>query len=318
MGHLSILYSFFLFTLARCNGYVPKIATVANFEPENIEDPRMATISNTYVRWIEDVGGQIVPILPWYSQDKVNEILSKTNGVLWLGGSRDLNFKGNFEILNKWIFDKIIEYNNNGTYYPLFAICQGFEMLHSFVGNSTAVLSNFNSFGYMLPIEIDMEKHKADSIFKFLSDEDFKYLKETNSTVHLHHLGIDPAIYEKFDSLNKFLNILAIGKDLKNQTFAAIVSAKNYPFYGVQFHPEKIKYDRTIIQWVNTTSNNIAPNDNLGIFFIDECRRNPNKIEISDNDKYYVINTYESLPNKISGDEFLYLFSKNDTYFSDI
>ena len=49
---------------------MPKIdIAIANYQPENIEDPGMAAFSNTYVRSIEDIGRQIVPILLWDSSE---------------------------------------------------------------------------------------------------------------------------------------------------------------------------------------------------------------------------------------------------------
>lgn len=311
MKPFRILCCFLILTLARPNAYVPKIAIVANFDPENSEDPEKAFISASYVRWIEDVGGQVLPILPWYSQEKVNEILSKTNGVLWLGGSRDLNLTGKFEVLNRYVLDRLIEYNENGTHYPLFVICQGLEMLHSIIANTTAVLTNYDAYDYMLPIDIDKEKIKKEPMFNLFSDEDLEFLTKTNSTIHLHHLGSDPTVYQKYETLNNFLEIVATGRDIKNQTFIAIVKGKNYPIYGFQFHSEKVKYDRSIREWANPSINHIRLNDNFGLFFIDECRKNPHKIDFNDEDKNNVLNTLETLPTNTEENVFLFHYFKH-------
>jgi len=297
------------------NGFVPKIAVVSAYEPENIEFPDLAKISNTYVRWIEDVGGEVVPILPWYTNDQITDLLSKTNGVLWLGGTRNLTLSGSFEALNSFILSKVIEFNNNGTYYPLIGLCQGFELLHVLIANTTEVLSKFDSYNYMLSLEVDKEKAKNDNIYQFFSDEDLNFLTNENSTVHMHYLGTELDTYEKYPSLKYFLEILSTGKDINNKTFVAIIKSKNFPIYGLQFHPEKVKYDRAIKSWSKSTERHIRVNDNFGLFFIEECRKNSNRMSLEDEKNFGVIKSFEQLPSETEYNVFLYIFNKNHSIF---
>ena len=55
--------------------------------------------------------------------------------------------------------------------------------------------------------------------------------------------------------------ILSTGLDKKQQEFVAAVEHTFYPFYGVQFHPERI---------------NGKISDHISIFFLNECRKNRN------------------------------------------
>ncbi len=315
MRLLNIYCLLLVFYSISTNGFIPKIAVVSAFEPENSESPDSAKISNTYVRWIEDVGGEVVPILPWHTNDQITDLLSKTNGVLWLGGTRNLTLTGSFETLNSFILSKVIEFNNNGTYYPLLGICQGFELLHVLIADTTEVLSNFDSYNYMLPLEFDMEKAKNTAIYQFFSDEDLKFLRNDNSTIHMHYLGTELNAYEKYPELKYFFEILSTGKDINNKTFAAIVKAKNFPIYGLQFHPEKVKYDRDIKSWANSNERHIRVNDNFGLFFIEECRKNSNRMNLEDEENLGVINSFEQLPTKTGENVYLYIFNKNYTIF---
>jgi len=41
------------------------------------------------------------------------------------------------------------------------------------------------------------------------------------------------------NKLREFFDILTINSDKSGKTFVSAIEAKDFPFYGVQFHPEK-------------------------------------------------------------------------------
>jgi len=43
--------------------------------------------------------------------------------------------------------------------------------------------------------------------------------------------------------LKEFFEILSISLDHNNKEFISAIEAKEYPFYGIQFHPEKNAYE---------------------------------------------------------------------------
>ena len=45
------------------------------------------------------------------------------------------------------------------------------------------------------------------------------------------------------DGLLKDVNVLATNKDLDGMEYATLIEHKKYPFYGSQFHPEKIGFE---------------------------------------------------------------------------
>lgn len=52
--------------------------------------------------------------------------------------------------------------------------------------------------------------------------------------------------YETYKNTPELYNewrVVAIAKDMKGIEFLAIAEHKKYPFYGVQFHPEKNAFD---------------------------------------------------------------------------
>lgn len=45
--------------------------------------------------------------------------------------------------------------------------------------------------------------------------------------------------YLENEKVRSFFDILTINNDKNGRSFVSSIEAKNYPFYGVQFHPEK-------------------------------------------------------------------------------
>jgi gamma-glutamyl hydrolase len=64
-------------------------------------------------------------------------------------------------------------------------------------------------------------------------------LAEKNLTYNHHHTGVTPDKYESDVGLKAMFKPTSLSYDNKGQVFVASMEAYNYPFYGVQFHPEK-------------------------------------------------------------------------------
>lgn len=56
----------------------------------------------------------------------------------------------------------------------------------------------------------------------------------------MHSYGISPERFQSDAGLNAFWNVLSVNKDKYGETFVSAMEAKNYPFFGLQFHPEKL------------------------------------------------------------------------------
>merc|ERR1712232_143116 len=73
---------------------------------------------------------------------------------------------------------------------------------------------------------------------------DLMKARETeNLTENSHHNGIKPSDYAKHSAVEDFFNILSTNFDTKGQEFVSSVEAKEYPFTGTQWHPEKNAYE---------------------------------------------------------------------------
>lgn len=79
---------------------------------------------------------------------------------------------------------------------------------------------------------------------------------------------------ENFTSMNldNFWNPITTNKDTYNLTFISMIEAKDYPFVGLQFHPEKNAYE-----WEQNDPHSWSAIYSARFFydsFVNECRRN--------------------------------------------
>ncbi|KAH9779223.1 gamma-glutamyl hydrolase 2 [Citrus sinensis] len=83
-------------------------------------------IAASYVKFVESAGARVIPLIYNEPEEILFEKLKLVNGVLLTGGWAKKGLY--FQIVEK-IFKKILEKNDAGEYFPLYAICLGFELI---------------------------------------------------------------------------------------------------------------------------------------------------------------------------------------------
>jgi gamma-glutamyl hydrolase len=89
-----------------------------------------------------------------------------------------------------------------------------------------------------------------------------------------------------------------------------------FPFYGVQFHPEKNPYEWVPNKNITHTPNAILTSQYYAQFFVNECRKSPNRFYSVDEINNHVIYNFQPTFTGVKGSAFnqCYLFEKNAAY----
>ena len=257
-------------------------------------------LAQSYVKWIEMCGGRVVPIQYDLEAPVLLSLLSQCNGFLMTGGQVDNHMISreyhDFMTAVKTSFNYIRGENLRGNYYPIFAICLGFQILGmlSKDPNMTSITQRYeNHTGISYTYA---RNYTARNIFqkgnfrlsKIFTKKEKEWQAKNPSVVENHGLGFFPHTdYMKTYKKQWDIVSLAPEKHPKKRKYINMFEFKHYPFYGTQFHPEK-----AIFEWRGKGISheyrvrNISTK--LGDFFIDECRKNKNKLL----NKSYLIYNY--------------------------
>ena len=210
---------------------------------DNYLNKKASFISETYINWLKNVKLKIIPININSSNKKIKEILQNVDGLLLTGGGINLfKFKNGKKKKSKYlkkvefIINKVKEINDKERTFPIWATCLGFEAL--LINESKNTLKRHkvdDDVKNVYPIHI--KSFNTESMQFFTEDE-----IETMENKRIFYFNHKFGFFTKEILHNKFLNGVKIVADtkLKGNSVVVWIEFKNYPFFGSQFHPEKI------------------------------------------------------------------------------
>lgn len=232
-------------------------------------------IAASYVKFLEMAGAQVIPILPSYSDKKILRLMKSINGMLFPGGSAPLFPKDSgYARVTELVFKAAKHLNNEGVYFPIMGICLGFETLHALASHGKeGIISSFDAEN--MPVPLNLTKHAFESrLFENLSKQLMQALMFEEVTLNMHQKGISPDIYRKDKDLMNTYRVLSTNLDFKGKEFVSTVEGVEYPFYGLQWHPEKNIFEWTRKEKISHWSNAIQISQQIANFFVDEARKN--------------------------------------------
>jgi gamma-glutamyl hydrolase len=156
------------------------------------------------------------------------------NALFLPGGGSDLNDS------IRYLIQKAIDSNKNGNYFPVWGTCLGFEHLIEFVGGPDALSSDFDAYNLSLPL-LNVQN---DGMYNdpFVN----RAVKTRNVTMNNHHVGITPKNFKRNVNLTNVWKVTSKNYDRKYKPFVSTIEPLDpdaFPFYGVQYHPEKNAFE---------------------------------------------------------------------------
>ncbi|EFC38836.1 predicted protein [Naegleria gruberi] len=249
-------------------------------------------LAASYVKWIESGGARVVPIPYDLPQEKLNLLFNSLNGIVFPGGGTSLRYSEYYYTL-KFFFDKAIEANNRGDYFPIWGTCLGFEALNVLAADNPDVLHfGFDSENLSLNLHF-VNDYKNSRIFGKAPLSVMQILAEQNVTMNNHMAGITPETFMKNDRLNQFYKMLSVNADRKGQVFVSTIESLKYPIYGTQFHPEKIQFEFNY-EDINHSYDSVLANQYFANFFVNEARKNQHKFSSFEVEQSYSIYNFNA------------------------
>ena len=245
-------------------------------------------IPQSYVKWIEMSGARVVPLQYDLPKPVLSGFLNQLSGVLWIGGGienkkthTEKQFRAFIGTLH-FIYKYIKQQNDIGNVYPLWGTCIGFEIL-ALIGMYASADSLGHDFYHGRNIQRITKK--GPGVLNFTDDTSSlagaftakmrKEMAKKPSTYHVHDLGFDMK-GKTMPKMEKYLDVLAIEHSDKGSVqFMNAFKYKDYPFYGVIFHPEKPPFE-WIPRGIPHNALAVKTSAILSRFFVGICRKNFN------------------------------------------
>ncbi|KAF7822610.1 gamma-glutamyl hydrolase 2-like [Senna tora] len=255
--------------------------------------PNTSYIAASYVKFVESAGARVIPLIYTESQEKLLKKLDLVNGVLFTGGSDNSGSGLYFETVGR-IFKKVLEKNDGGHHFPLYATCLGLELLTMIVSQDNNILEEFSARDQASTLHFTKNANINGTVFQRFPPDLLKKLTTDCLVMQNHHLGISPGRFLDNEKLSSFFEILTTSKDQDDKEYVSTVQSRNYPVTGFQWHPEKNAFE-----WASPriphTEDAIQVTQHAANFLVSEARKSINRPlaqEVLDNLIYNYSPTY--------------------------
>ncbi|XP_044262565.1 gamma-glutamyl hydrolase-like [Tribolium madens] len=245
-------------------------------------DDYTAFIVSSYVKFVESSGARVIPIKLDKNEPYYEHIIGNVSGLLIPGGVSKLETGSFYEAL-KVLYKIIVRKNEAGDYFPILGICLGMEGLVMVANKNVNIRKHCRAENILLDINVTSSKNSK--MFKNIETikNDLKKVAP-----HFHNYCI-----LKEDLSQRNWLVTSENFDEEDNLFVASLEHKKYPFYGLQFHPEKNAFEWKNDLNLNKSPSGIRASRYFGDFFIEECRKNDNVLQ---DNKFLFINRYDQIP----------------------
>lgn len=203
-------------------------------------------IAASYVKAVESSGARVVPIPVRRNETYYRELLQSLNGVVLPGGTPLWPPNNPYYDAATIIYKIALEMNQKGTAFPILAVCLGFVYLVTIANGHHNFLYNCSIGADNLPLQF-VQPYKQTALFKDANEEVYSILSSSDVTVNHHTWCALEKDFVRWSPLKNEWTITSVSTSSAGLTpdleFIATMEHKEYPFFGVQFHPEKIAFE---------------------------------------------------------------------------
>ncbi|XP_074029676.1 gamma-glutamyl hydrolase isoform X1 [Leptinotarsa decemlineata] len=268
-------------------------------------------IAASYVKFLESAGAKVVPVWIGQSDEYYQRVVNYTNGILFPGGGTYFNETGGYGQSAKTIYHLAMKNNDRNIYYPLWGICMGFQVL-IFAQKGIDLRTDCSLKKVALPLDFT-EGYESSDLFSKAPREILRILGTKNVTYNQHQYCLTEEVLNNNGVLTDW-NILSTNRDASNVEFISTMENRKYPFYGVQYHPEKNIFEFKDGVGIPHTIEAVQVSQFFANFFVNKCRKNNNTFpdeQTEMNSLIYNYNPVYTAPRKSSYQQ-IYVFTKDD------
>lgn len=169
----------------------------------------------------------------------------------------------------------------------------GFQFLSLMTSEDDDLLTRFDSDDISWPLIMTSDA-KSSRLFGTMPNQLWNIYRNQNVTMNSHNWGVSAKDWVDSKKLTNFYNVLSTNKDRQGKVFISTIEAKNkIPFYGLQWHPEKIMFEWADPSDINHSYDSLIANQYPANFFVNECRKNHHRFKNREVEENHLIYQYQ-------------------------
>uniref|UniRef100_A0A8C2IZ72 folate gamma-glutamyl hydrolase n=1 Tax=Cyprinus carpio TaxID=7962 RepID=A0A8C2IZ72_CYPCA len=230
------------------------------------------------------------------TKEEYEKLFNAINGLLLPGGNVDIE-KSQFTRAAKVFYELAIKANDASDYFPIWGTCQGFQQLTVLTSNKN-LLTLTDTKAVALPLSFSPGAQKS-TLFKKFPKDVLQSLAEENITSNFHSWSLSMQNYSSNAKLKRFYRVLTTNTDGKKE-FISTMEAYRYPFYAVQWHPEKSPFEWIEKDGMVHTLSAIKAAFYTAHFFVSEAMKNHHQFSSQSEEKRALIYNYQPIFNGLN------------------
>ncbi|XP_067929726.1 gamma-glutamyl hydrolase-like [Watersipora subatra] len=248
-----------------------------------------------YRSFVEQGGAGAVPIFVNQSDEYYDQLMTRINGVLLPGGGVNLLTSPYGKAAYK-LFKLAKKMNDVGKYFPIWGTCLGMQEMTTwpFTPRENLIGVCYGTEKVGLPLNFTSAANKS-RLYGSMPDFLREILSKENITPNFHHHCLTEMTYSSQRELTDFYSVLSTNLDGKGVEFVSTFEARQYPFYGTQFHPEKMNFGHPIGYKVNQSLHAAIAGQYFGNFFVEESKRNSNSFQSIPEETRFMFGSYQTM-----------------------
>ncbi len=234
-------------------------------------------IDGAYVHFLEAGGAKVAYINYNASEGEIRQLFTKLNGALFPGGAAALLEGGGlskYGKTGKLIMDLAIEANAKGDNFPVWGTCLGFELMILVASGTNSILkSGCNCTHYNARLDFS-ERAQFSRLFSQYPANELYSLAVNPLTYNNHKIYVTTKTFYANRNLRELFDVLATSRSKDGKlVYIAAIEGKKYPFYAVQFHPEKNSYVFDTRRSIDHSRATIRIMQEMSAMFVEEARK---------------------------------------------
>jgi gamma-glutamyl hydrolase len=263
-----------------------------------------STIDEFIVKWVESAGARVVPIPYDASYENLTYYFNSVNGLLFPGGgvpifnenswNHTISYNNVTSAAN-YLLNLTISANNNGTYFPIWAVCAGWEILATLLSTNDFLLDTVQGDDNMLRnISFTSFGEYQSKLWNSIPPWLVNALEVQNVTWYNHLRSIPPEAIYRDAGWSSLMGVSSVNYAGFGRWYVSSAEMKSYPIYGVQFHSEANPWLWDEGVTASHTYEGVMFQQYCANFFVNEARKNCNMFPNATAENYSLIYNWNS------------------------